>query len=36
MFLDIRADYEKYFYHHGVSVSPENGDKLVLEMVLRF
>lgn len=36
MFLDIRADYEKYFYHHGVSVSPENGDKLVLEMVLSF
>lgn len=36
MYLDIRADYEKYFYHKGVAVSPEKGDKLVLEMVLRF
>lgn len=36
MFLDIRADYEKYFYHSGVTVTPEMGDKLVLEMVLRF
>ncbi len=36
MFLDIRANYEKYFYHSGVHVTPEMGDKLVLEMVLRF
>lgn len=36
MYLDIRADYEKYFYHSGVTVTPEMGDKLVLEMVLRF
>lgn len=36
MFLDLRADYEKYFYHSGVKVSPEMGDKIVMEMVLRF
>lgn len=36
MFLDIRANYEKYFYHSGVTVTPEMGDKLLLEMVLRF
>lgn len=36
MFLDIRANYEKYFYHKGVNVTPDNGDKIVFEMVLRF
>lgn len=36
MFLDIRANYEKYFYHSGVTPTPDNGDKILLEMVLRF
>ncbi len=36
LFLDIRANYEKYFYHSGVNPTPENGDKILLEMVLRF
>lgn len=36
MFLDIRANYEKYFYHSGVHVTPDMGDRVTLEMVLRF
>ncbi|MDE7385774.1 MAG: OprO/OprP family phosphate-selective porin [Muribaculaceae bacterium] len=36
VWLDIRADYEKYFYHHGVDPVLGQGDRLVLEMVLRF
>lgn len=36
LFLDIRADYEKYFYSKGYTPTPENSDKIVLEMVLRF
>lgn len=36
LFLDIRANYEKYFYHSGVSPTAENGDKILLEMALRF
>lgn len=34
--LDIRADYEKYFYHSGVEIPAGAGDRLVLELVLRF
>lgn len=36
MYLDIRANYEKYFYHSGVNVTPDMGDKAVVELVLRF
>lgn len=36
VWLDIRADYEKYFYRHGVEPVLGQGDRLVLEMVLRF
>ena len=36
VWLDIRANYEKYFYHHGVEPVLGQGDRLVLEMVLRF
>lgn len=33
---DIRFNYEKYFYHHGVD-SPQGGsDKIVVELALRF
>ena len=35
-FLDIRANYEASFYHSDVIVTPDMGDKLVVEMVLRF
>lgn len=34
-FLDIRADFEKYFYK-DVAPTPEMDSKLVLEMILRF
>ncbi|MDE6802749.1 MAG: hypothetical protein K2J06_08290, partial [Muribaculaceae bacterium] len=34
--LDIRADYEKYFYHSCVDAPDGRGDRFVLEMVLRF
>ncbi len=34
--LDFRLNYEKYFYHHGVDPTAENGDKIVAEMVIRF
>lgn len=36
MFLDLRVNYEKYFYHSGTAVSAENGDKAVVEVVLNF
>ncbi len=36
MFLDLRVNYEKYFYHSGTAVSAENGDKAVVELVLNF
>lgn len=36
LFLLLRANYEKYFYHHGVTTNPDTGDKAVLELVLRF
>lgn len=34
--VDLRADYEKYFYHSGVEPALGRGDRLVLELVLRF
>lgn len=36
MYLDLRANYEKYFYHSHTAVTPDNGDKAVIELVLRF
>ena len=33
---DVRLDYEKYFYHHGVTVPEGDGDKITAEMVIRF
>ncbi len=36
MFLDIRADYEKYFYHSGATVAQGDGDRFLLEMIVRF
>lgn len=36
VWLDIRADYEKYFYRHGVVPGEGNGDRLVAELILRF
>lgn len=34
--LDIRADYEKYFYRSGIITPEGGGDKLVVELILRF
>ncbi|MCM1348141.1 MAG: hypothetical protein NC338_01900 [Firmicutes bacterium] len=36
MYLDIRADYEKYFYHSNAVITPDMASKAILEMVLRF
>lgn len=36
MGLDLRVNYEKYFYHSGIEPTAENGDKIVAELVLRF
>ncbi len=36
MFLDLRLNYEKYFYHDGVDVTADMGDKALVELVLRF
>ena len=34
---DLRVDYEKYFYHHGVKApSLDNADKVCAELVIRF
>lgn len=33
---DLRLNYEKYFYHHGVSVPVGAGDKICAEMVVKF
>ena len=35
-FLDLRIDYEQYFYHSGQAVAPGAGNKLVAELVFRF
>lgn len=36
IYVDIRANYEKYFYRKNVNISEGQGDKIVLELVLRF
>ena len=36
LFADFRLDYEKYFYGKSSIPSPDNGDKLSLELILRF
>lgn len=33
---DIRVNYEKYFFRKGAMVSPEDGDRLVLELIAHF
>lgn len=36
VWCDIRLDYEKYFYHHDAAVVAGQGDKLLVELVIRF
>lgn len=36
LYVDLRANYEKSFYHKDAPVSQSDGDKFLLEMVLRF
>lgn len=37
LFLDLRADYEKYFYSNGEKApGADDADKLVVELILRF
>ncbi len=36
LFCDIRASYEKYFYHHDYAVADGNGDRITMELVIRF
>ena len=36
IFVDLRLNYEKYFYSHSFVPTPENADKIVAELVLRF
>ncbi len=36
MYFDFRVDYEKNFYRHDFKPTPEYGDKIVAEIVLRF
>lgn len=36
MCVDLRVNYEKYFYHSGTEVAKGNGDKVVIEAMLRF
>lgn len=36
MFLDLRVNYEKYFYHADVAAAPGDSDKVLVELVLRF
>lgn len=33
---DIRINYEKYFYKHGILPSPTDGDRIVLELIAHF
>lgn len=33
---DVRLDYEKYFYHSGVTIPQGDGDKICAELVIRF
>lgn len=36
LFVDLRVDVEKYFYHKNVTVPEGQGDKAVVELVVRF
>ena len=36
IFVDLRLNYEKYFYSRDAEVARGDGDKLVVEIVLRF
>lgn len=36
LFADIRLNYEKYFYHHDYAIPDGQGDRIVVELVLRF
>ena len=36
VFADIMLDYEQYFYHHGFTPADGQGNKLVLELAVRF
>lgn len=36
MFLDLRLNYEKFFYHSGYAPDSDEGDKIVAELVFRF
>lgn len=33
---DVRLNYEKYFYHDGVTIPDGDGDKICAELVIRF
>ena len=33
---DIRLNYEKYLYYHGYKATPGEGDKITVELVVRF
>lgn len=35
-FLDLRVNYENYFYHHDAEIAQGEDDKIVVELVLRF
>lgn len=35
-YVDLRLNYEKYFYRHEAIIAQGEGDKVVLELVLRF
>ncbi len=36
VYADLRANYEKYFYHKNADISSDGGDKVVIELVVRF
>jgi len=36
MYVDLRANYEKYFYHKDIAVADGMSDKFILELVVRF
>lgn len=36
IYVDLRANYEQYFYHHGVEATEGNGNKALMELVVRF
>lgn len=36
LFADIRVNYEKYFYHSDATIAQGDGDKFLVELVVRF